>query len=57
MKALGLIHDYSDLSNKTPKRVKPNPKNGEIYLRNFRIFKALYPDLKNTMHEFYKMNL
>nr|WP_294870427.1 gluconokinase [uncultured Pedobacter sp.] len=57
MKALGLIHDYSDLSNKTPKMVKPNPKNGEIYLRNFRIFKALYSDLKNTMHEFYKMNL
>lgn len=57
MKALGLIDDYTSLSIGKPKMLKPNPKNGEIYLRNFKIFKALYSDLKNTMHEFYKMNL
>jgi len=57
MKTLGLITDYADLSVKEPKMVKTNPKDGDVYLRNFMIFKALYSDLKNTMHEFYKMNL
>ncbi|WP_449436704.1 FGGY-family carbohydrate kinase [Pedobacter steynii] len=57
MKALGLITDYADLSIKEPKMVKTNPKNGDVYLRNFMIFKTLYSALKNTMHEFYKMNL
>lgn len=57
MRTLGFISDYPDLLKADLKTIKPNASNTEIYLRNFIIFKKLYSDLKNTMHEFYKMNL
>ena len=57
MKTLGLIDNYSDLLAADLKIIKPNTLNTEIYLKNFIIFKKLYADLKDTMHEFYKMNL
>lgn len=56
MKSLSLINDYPDLLAIDLKTIKPNTTNTEVYLKNFIIFKKLYADLKDIMHEFYKMN-
>ncbi|WP_214225878.1 gluconokinase [Pedobacter sp. B4-66] len=56
MKTLGLIANYPDFLAFDLKTIKPNISNTEIYLRNFIIYKKLYADLKDTMHEFHNMN-
>lgn len=56
MKTLDLIGNYPDLLAADLKTIKANFSSTEIYLRNFIIYKKLYADLKDTMHEFHNMN-
>lgn len=56
MKALKLIQEYPTSNYSNLKTIKPNPVNSEIYSKNFTIFKLLYSNLKETMHQFYLMN-
>jgi gluconokinase len=51
MKANELITDYPNASIKGQQFFKPKPANIEIYQKNFSIYKRLYVDLKDTMHQ------
>jgi len=51
MKANGLITDYPNTSIKGQQLYKPNPANIETYQKNFSIYRQLYLDLKETMHQ------
>lgn len=55
-KALGLIKNYPSSSNSTPETIFPDLNNHKLYQRNFLLFKQLYVNLKETMHQIYHLN-
>ena len=55
MKKLGLINDYPASGNSDPQVIRPNEVNTTLYSKHFAIFKRLYLDLKETMHDFNQM--
>lgn len=50
MKAIGHLKEYPLASPDEMKTFVPNPNQVEIYHRTFKIYRQLYPDLKDTMH-------
>ena len=56
-KATGLSHQYPSSTNTTAEIISPKLSNHQIYQRNFPIFKQLYSNLKETMHQLYHLNL
>lgn len=56
MKALGIIDDYPVSGSQDLQIIHPNESNSSFYSKRFTIFKRLYLDLKETMHDFYQMN-
>jgi gluconokinase len=55
LKNIGSIQEYPSVTTDL-KIFKPQIQNAEVYNRNFRIYRQLYSDLKDTMHQVYKMN-
>lgn len=56
MKTLNFIKEYPTSNYTNLKTIEPNPVNSKIYSENFTIFRLLYSNLKETMHQFYQMN-
>ncbi|WP_432709563.1 gluconokinase [Pedobacter sp.] len=56
MKSLNLIHVYPKVAAGELEIFKPNPALRDHYLKNFAVFRKLYIDLKETMHEVYLLN-
>ncbi len=56
MKALGIINDYPVSGSQDLQIIYPNESNSSFYSKRFTIFKRLYLDLKETMHDFNQMN-
>ena len=56
MKSMGLLEAYPKANLKELKIVVPNNSNTEVYSQNFNIFKKLYADLKDTMHQLHQLN-
>jgi gluconokinase len=57
MKSLGIIATYPVAQLNSLKMISPNAANTGIYSKNFSIFKQLYADLKDTMHQLHHLNL
>lgn len=57
MKNTGLISEYPVKIPDDSKVFYPDTNNTAIYSRNFQIYKQLYPDLKETMHQLYKISV
>lgn len=56
MRALGMIDEYPASVSHDLQTIRPNELNTAFYSKHFTIFKRLYLDLKETMHDFYQMN-
>ncbi|MET3114334.1 gluconokinase [Pedobacter sp. CG_S7] len=56
MKSLGILEDYPIANLSELKIVVPNSSNTLVYSQNFNIFKKLYADLKDTMHQLHQLN-
>ena len=56
MKTLKLIDVYPEVRASEFEVIKPDFALTDLYLKNFTIFKKLYVDLKETMHEFHLLN-
>jgi len=54
IKASGLAPGYPALTSADVRSFKPNPANADIYLKNFKIYKQLYADLKGAMHQLHQ---
>jgi gluconokinase len=50
LKALNRITDYDTLQSQTDNIIQPQKELQEAYQKNYTVFKALYPNLKTTMH-------
>lgn len=50
LKALNVIAAYESLSLKKGAVIHPQKQNEEVYLKNYRIFKSIYPALISQMH-------
>ena len=57
MKGLNLIDGYPEAKRNKLKTIAPNPVHREVYSKNFEIFKKLYADLKDTMHQLHHINI
>lgn len=55
MKASGLVSDYP-MPASYQQVFKPDPANAAKYDQDFRLYKQLYADLKETMHQLYEVN-
>ncbi|MBG6236147.1 gluconokinase [Pedobacter sp. CAN_A7] len=56
MKTLNLIQVYPEVMASDFEIIKPDLSLTAFYLKNFTIFKKVYFDLKETMHEFHLLN-
>jgi gluconokinase len=56
MKGLGLLQTYPGANLSDLNIIKPNVLHKEVYSNNFFIFKKLYADLKETMHQLNQIN-
>jgi len=56
MKVLGVMKEYPVSASHDLQVILPNELNTTFYSKHFSIFKRLYSDLKETMHDFYQMN-
>jgi gluconokinase len=56
MKTLGIISDYSELKSFPVTGVQPRMETADIYDKNYRVFRALYPQLRDTMHLLHQLN-
>lgn len=56
LKTLGLIKDYSVLEHAPVTDIHPQQEGAENYDKNYRVFKALYPQLRETMHLHHQLN-
>lgn len=50
MKTIGLISTYPTAAGLSLKIVEPDPQNSAVYSKNFSIFKKIYSNLKENMH-------
>ena len=57
MKNLGHLPEYPEANLQDLKIISPNLQNTSLYSANFNIFKKLYEDLKDTMHQLHQLNL
>lgn len=55
MKSLKIIKDYVSLKKSANTFIQPNKKNTDIYKNYYTVFKKLYPSLKVSMHDLYKL--
>jgi gluconokinase len=55
MKALKIIENYSSLKTDNQVFIEPDLSKHGIYNRNFIIFRKLYQDLKDSMHQLYSI--
>ncbi|MFC3560361.1 gluconokinase [Pedobacter jamesrossensis] len=55
-KAVGLTKNYPSSENTVPKIIMPDLELHKTYQRNFLLFKQLYTNLKETMHQLYHLN-
>lgn len=56
MKTLGLMDVYPQADLQHLKIIHPNLAHSEIYSKNLIIFKKLYVDLQQSMHQLYQLN-
>ena len=56
MKTLQMISEYPVATSDHLEVIKPDRSLTAFYLKNFTIFKKVYLDLKETMHEFHSLN-
>ncbi len=57
MKDLGLMKSYPVAQLNSLKMISPNAANSDRYSKNFEVFKQLYVNLKETMHQLHHINL
>lgn len=55
-KSLKMIEDYSSLEPNDPILIEPDLKNHSLYKKYNSVFKNLYPSLKESMHQAYKIS-
>lgn len=55
MKAMKMIKSYSSLKPPINQRVSPDLKNHKKHEENYKVFKNLYPALKEQMHQVYNL--
>ncbi|MEO6844663.1 MAG: gluconokinase [Ginsengibacter sp.] len=55
MKAMKMIKNYSSLKPTINQTVSPDSKNHKKHEENYKVFKNLYPALKEQMHEVYNL--
>jgi gluconokinase len=56
LKSLKMIEDYSSLEPNDPILIEPDLKNHSLYKKYNSVFKNLYPSLKESMHQAYKIS-
>jgi gluconokinase len=56
LKTLGIVTDYSELKSFAATDIHPQGETAEIYNKNYQVFRALYPQLRDTMHLLHQLN-
>lgn len=56
LKTLGSITDYAELKSFAVTDIHPRREAAEVYDKNYRVFRALYPQLRDTMHLLHQLN-
>jgi gluconokinase len=56
LKTLGLVADYAELKSFEVTEVHPRTETAETYKKNYRVFRALYPQVRDTMHLLHQLN-
>jgi gluconokinase len=56
MKSLGLIESYSSLAKSRKQSVVNPTDNHKVYQKTFKIYRQLYTNLKESMHQLYNLN-
>ncbi len=56
MKTLGLITDHPEMKDFAVTDIHPRTEATGVYDKNYQVFRALYPQLRDTMHLLHQLN-